>query len=230
MPLVLLTLLAATPAWAGDAPAPQAPEGETLGDVDPEFRLGLPDGWDWEPYWRPEGGLVVYGNGYAATQALALGLSGGVQYWDTEGPLRGRTRARLMGSLTGGGWGGDVRLGSFIGPAKEYWSVMIGPDVFRNTFRAGPIVLEPTWGLDVPLTLTLGPSSAYAVAGVTPALLLNPDRRVEWDEIDAIGFGHEFEIMAGGIINTRYFKMGLIWSRRITATGVQQGWGFSAGF
>lgn len=211
-----------------DDPPPPGEDAE-IDASGPELRFHIPERWEYDPFFRPDGGFSLYaGSGYIAS-AIAIGLVGGVQYWDQESRLHGQTRAKATGLLLSGGLGYDLRVGSFIGPADKYWSVQVGPDVFRNGFRAGGFVMEPSLGIDFVTRATLGPPEAFLIAGVTPAVLFNPDRRVNWDAEDHIGFGHEFEWQLGAVIDAGPLHLGAIYSRRITAVGIQQGVGFSLG-
>ncbi|MCB9791691.1 MAG: hypothetical protein H6741_03100 [Alphaproteobacteria bacterium] len=243
------------PSRAADTPAPSSPatkpaakpavtpEAAAAGErFEPEppiedaskAQLRLPEGWDWEPYWRPIFSLTGVGNAYVYRWPMTLGAQGGVRMWDTESPLQINARAQATTTFGAGAIGSDLRVGTFIGPGWEFFNVMVGPDIFRNTYRinnypSAGYALEPSFGVDLRTLVTVGPEDFYAMAGVTPSLLLNPDRRVDWDEVGLIGIGHEFEWVVGLISNTGPFRLGLVYSRRVLANGVQQGWGVSAG-
>ncbi len=178
------------------------------------------------PYVDPYGSLGLYraSNGASAI-GLNLGLEGGVSYKDLESILAGKTRARA-GLFLPGGY--DLRLGSFLGPVTEYWSVQAGVDPFYNVNTN--FQLDGSFGVDFPVVATLGPQNAYLLVGVTSAWLADTDRRVDWDRRQEIGFGHEFGWQLGGMVQSGRFHMGLSYSRRITAGGVMQGLGATIGF
>ncbi len=184
-------------------------------------------GWELEPYWRPVAGLSVFSNDNGTWAGARLGATAGVHYW--KAPLLGRTR--VLGSWTTGSSsvsGLELRLGSFMGPHKKYWGVEGGLDLFWDRFSAGGYELLPgSAGIDFPVSLHLGPQEFYGQAGITPALLFNADRRVDWSSTEALGFGHEMAWQLG--LGARISRMGLalMYSRRIVATGVYSGWSLS---
>lgn len=228
MNLVWLCLALASAASAQEAPPPGPvvviPTEEAPAPELPASRV------QWSPYWEPIGNYSVYTIGGAVQGGLSLGAMGGVRYRDTLTPLAGRTRAAASVLFLGSGIGWDARLGSFAGPAQKYWSVQAGPDLFYNAVLTSWGGLEPSVGVDLQLIGTLGPEQVYLVGGVIPALLLNPDRRVDWDEVGRAGVGHEFEWLVGLVVQTEAFSGGITYRRRIIADGVSQGFGFSVGF
>lgn len=183
--------------------------------------------WEVEPYWRPVAGLSSFTTSSGTWVGVRMGATAGVHYW--KSPLLGRTRA--LGTWTTGSndvSGLELRLGSFMGPHKEYWGVEGGVDVFWDRYSASGIDLLPgSAGVDLPLNLHVGPQHIYGLAGITPALLFAAERRVDWSQTDAFGFGHEFGLQAG--LGARISGLGaaVVYSHRVVATGIYSGWSLS---
>ncbi len=182
--------------------------------------------WQVEPYWRPVAGISSFSSGGSTWVGGRLGATAGVHYW--KAPLLGRTRV-LGAYTTGTGVSGlELRLGSFMGPHKEYWGAEAGVDLFWDRFTAdGYDLLPGSVGIDLPVNLHLGPQEFYGLAGITPAILFAPERRVDWSSTDAFGFGHEFAWQLGLGAHLGRVGAALTYSRRIVATGVYSGWGIS---
>jgi hypothetical protein len=201
----------------GVAPVRAAPEGSGA-------EASVP--WQVEPYWRPVLGFSTFASSAGVSTGARLGATGGVHYW--KAPLLGRTR--VLGAYTTGSSlsGLDLRLGSFMGPQWKLAGVEAGVDVFWDRYTAaGAEVMPASAGVDLPLAVQVGPESFYGMAGVTPAILFAPERRVDWSSTDAFGFGHEFGWQLG--VGARLGRVGanLLYSRRIVASGVYSGWGVS---
>jgi hypothetical protein len=183
--------------------------------------------WQLEPYWRPVAGYSVFSSGGSTYTGGRLGATAGVRAW--RAPLL--ARARVLGAYTTGGGGVsglDLRLGGFLGPHWEYFGAEGGVDLFWDHYQAAGVELLPaSAGLDLPVNLHLGPDSFYGLAGVTPAILFAPERRVDWSSTEAFGFGHEFAWQLG--LGARLGRLGvnLLYSRRTIASGTHSGWGVS---
>lgn len=194
--------------------------------------------WDPKPYIKPNLGFTLYGDGTTNASAVGLGAQAGFTYFNSEDlgvPMAGRTRVSGTYQLvTSGGPGGghDIRLGTFMGPQFKLASAELGLDVFHNGITLGNYQLDNAVGLDIPLNVTLGPQQIYALAGITPTLVFDPDRHVNWKAVDAFGFGHEFEWRVGAALNAGPIGLGLTYTRRVIAPNVvTQGFalGVSAG-
>ncbi|MFT5587824.1 MAG: hypothetical protein ACI9VR_005437, partial [Cognaticolwellia sp.] len=135
--------------------------------------------WTFKPYWDPVGSASLYGGSGNQVLAWNLGLQGGVNYWDGQTILAGRTRAQVMGTFVGGLAGTDLRIGSFMGPQEKMWSLMSGLDVFRNGFTSSRVSLPFSWGVELPVVFTFGPPEVAFLAGVSTAWLAEPSRRVD---------------------------------------------------
>jgi hypothetical protein len=193
----------------------------------PSSALAAESAWEVEPYWRPVAGVSAYSTGSGTWVGARMGALGGLHYW--RSPLAGRTRA--VGAWTTGssGLSGlELRLGSFLGPSKQYWGAEAGLDLFwdRVTLN-GSDLLPGSAGVDVPLNLHFGLPEIYGLAGVGTAFLFAPERRVDWSETDAFGFGHEFGWQLGA--GTRLGGVGaaLTYSHRVVVSGVHSGWSVS---
>ena len=227
-PLSVALALVSGPAYAQDPPPP-GPVVVIPTEEEPE-EPELQKRVQWEPYWEPIGNYSIYTIDGVVQGGLALGAMGGVRYRDTLTPLAGRTRAAASVLFLGSGVGWDLRVGSFAGPQQKFWSVQAGPDIFYNAVLTNSGGLAPSPGVDLQIIGTLGPQEVYILGGIIPAYLLNKSRRVDWSEVDALGFGHEFEWMLGLVVQTDNFSGGVTYRRRIVAGGVSQGFGFSVGF
>jgi hypothetical protein len=189
-------------------------------------RAAEPD-WTAEPYWRPVAGVSAYSNGSGTWAGARLGAEGGVRYW--RSPLSGRSRAQGSWITGSGGLSGlELRLGSFMGPSRKYWSAQSGLDLFwdRVTLN-GSELLPGSAGVDLPLDLRFGLPEIYGLAGVSTAYLFASERRVDWSAVDAFGFGHEFGWRLGAGTNLGKLGAALTYSHRVLASGVHSGWSVS---
>ena len=175
--------------------------------------MAFAQNWQASPYAKP----IATVNSFNGYRAITLGGAGGVVAWDNSGLLATQTRVQTAWHLYPGGGGNDLRLGSFWGPFHEYFSVMTGPDVFRNSFRTDTeVLMAPSWGLDLPLTVRLGPQELHVQGAVVPSWLAKPSRRADLPGV------HEFEWRAGLVVDGPIsFSIG--YARRYTAFGVQEG-------
>jgi hypothetical protein len=152
--------------------------GKNNGGIDVPPGPQIP-GWRTEYYIQPGAGVRLYQNGSGDTKTLAtLGGEAGLTYRQKGKDLPklvGRTR--LSGEVMATGdldKGLDVRAGSFIGPQWKNLGLQAGPDLFYNQWTFGSQVLDPSIGLEIPVTATLSGEKLTAFAGVSPAL---PDER-----------------------------------------------------
>ena len=227
-----MNVLLLLPALAlAQEPAPESapePQAEVAVQATSPFHQ-IAERWTFSPYWDPLGNVSIYGGSGNQVLAWNLGLQGGVNYWDSQTILAGRTRAQVMGTFVGGLAGTDLRLGSFIGPQEKMWSLMSGLDVFRNGFTSSRMSLPVSWGVDLPVVLTFGPPEVAFLAGVSTAWLAEPSRRVNWDATPSFGFGHEFGWRAGVAINMGNLTVSGFYTKRRTSRGPVQGFGFNVG-
>lgn len=184
--------------------------------------------WDSRFYLRPRAGGAVYSSGGETHSALTLGAQAGLRYSERKAKdphLFGH--ARILGDYLVGSddvRGTEVRLGNFIGPWVGFVGAQTGPDLFWSQYRWGPVTLDPTLGLAWPVMGFVDIDVLQLFGGVEPAFYFNPDRaRVDWSQVDAFGFGHEFTYMAGAALGSGGLQVSATWSYRITAFGPQQG-------
>ncbi len=185
-------------------------------------------GWQVTPYWRPVAGISSVASSSGVYTGVRLGATAGLSYW--KDPLAGRTRALAAYTAGSSGFSGlDLRLGSFMGPQQKYWGAEAGADLFWDHYSAGSLELIPgSAGVDFPLNLHLGPSELYGLAGVSSALLFDPDRRVDWSSTDAFGFGHEFGWQLGVGAKLGRIRGHVAYTRRTVVGGTVSGWAVSA--
>ncbi len=179
-------------------------------------------GWSPRPYVKPHLDLLLYDDG-SGTQALAmLGLEGGVRYAQQGEQIptwAGRTRvAGYYGVGLPGVHAWDYRLGSFMGPVFKVLSIESGLDLFRNELTVDGEGLVPSTGIDVPLLATLDFKVPSLWAGIGTAYLFDPDRRVDWQETDDFGFGHEFQYLFGAGLRFG-IHVSAQYTHRVVATG-----------
>ena len=187
------------------------------------------EAWKTRPYLSPN--LVFSAIDSSAGSRLFAGIGGQGGFIMTQQdktiPLTVRTRASGTWFVTSGGGGGDLRVGSFVGPNATLFSAEIGVDLFRNQFSSEDWTLPRSIGIDLPINIVVGPELVQVVAGATPALLFNNSRRVDWSATDEFGFGDEFEWHVGGQIGLPIFGFGLTYTRRVMAPDlVSHGVGF----
>lgn len=188
--------------------------------------------WQGEWYFQPSVGGGVFSSGGSAVASASIGGQAGYKYRlvNTPAPLwSGRTRAAASYQTNSNGLQGlDVRVGSFIGPSWDDFGLSAGPDLFWNQALGGGIDLQPTTGLEFPLTASYNPKPINLSLGVSPAWLSNESRRVDWDTTESAlpGFGHEFTYSAGLSMNLGEYRVSAGYSYRIVASGIQQGYSF----
>jgi hypothetical protein len=90
-------------------------------------------------------------------------------------------------------------------------------------------VLDPSIGVEVPVVATLSGETLSAFAGVSPAYLMNEDRRVDWDKETIPGFGHEFTYMGGVSGRFNGLKLSAQAQYRVTAAGPIPSFSVNAG-
>lgn len=225
--LLLLSAIALAQEPPPAEPAPEEPAETAVEATSPFHQIA--QRWSYKPYWDPVGSASLYGGSGNQILAWNLGLQGGLNYWDSETLLAGRTRAQVMGTFIGGLAGTDLRIGSFMGPQEKMWSLMSGLDVFRNGFTSSRVALPFSWGVELPVVFTFGPPEVAFLAGVSTAWLAEPSRRVNWEESPDFGFGHEFGWRAGVALSVGGLNVSGFYSKRSTTRGPVQGFGFNIG-
>ena len=188
--------------------------------------------WRHRFYARPavSGSSFTTPDGETST-ALGLGGEGGVRYWEINKPfprLRGRTRGTIEYIMSTNTTGMAVKAGSFMGPTWKHFALESGLDISWDRYEWNGIELEPTTGAGIPLIATTGIKGLSLYVGAQPTWVNNADRVVDWDKSSHFGFGHEFSTFFGGSIAVDDMSLVIGYSRRVTAVGVQEGYGISA--
>ena len=181
-------------------------------------------GWKNRPYVNLGGGsgFARYSVGGESEMALLVGSEAGFQYTQRDGPLEGRTR--VAGQLAGvvGGWGVDTRVGSSLGLRRSLWGIELGADLFRNDFTGKEVAFVESVGVDVPLSVKLGPKWLEAVGTVTPAYLMDPERRAQVSPL--LGdYAHELEYSVGLEVGLPIVGVSVTYRNRVMSTGSIEG-------
>ena len=124
--------------------------------------------------------------------------------------------------------GHQIRAGAFGGLHHEWWGLELGVDGWRNRYELEDFSLPASFGFDVPLQLAGGPRQFHAVVGIAPAFVVNPERRVDWDEAEIFGRGHEFKRWIGVQTRFKHIVLGLIYYQRQMSGEIVQGFTLSA--
>ncbi len=134
------------------------------------------------PYVRPILNIgYVSVNGQGTAQGIG-GAEAGFVTREKDGVLLDRTRAQAVGmyGFTSGSLGGDLRVGSFIGPDTKAIRLLTGPDLFYNGYGvpgAPDYFLAWSPGLDIRNTATLKVAKGFRILGhVVPGWAFHPDR------------------------------------------------------
>jgi hypothetical protein len=178
--------------------------------------------WHPRPFVRPHVELLLYDDGSGTEPIVDLGAEAGVRYAQERAALptwAGRTRiAGSYGIGVPGVRAWDYRAGSFLGPVFRVLGLESGLDVFNNELTVDGAGLQPSIGIDVPLRATLDFEVPSVWAGIGTAYLFDPDRRVDWSERAAFGFGHEFEYLFGAGLDLGV-HLSAQYTHRVVATG-----------
>ncbi len=152
-----------------------------------------------------------------------LGGSFSIMNWQRDGYLS--TKVIVHGKYQmqrGGGSAYDAGLAGFIG-ARTKWGggVAIGLEVWRNMYNLTYNKLPATTGFDIPIFFELGPEFFHLVGGFAPSIVMNPLRKVDWDNDYWVrGFGHELAWWAGVETQIRLFTLAIAYQRHWMADGV----------
>jgi len=183
--------------------------------------------WRVQPFAQPVLGGFLFRSGGQTSSGLSIGAEAGLRYWQTHQAkprLRGMTRAIGTYVLrTGDARGEEVRLGTFLGPTWDHFGLQTGPDGFWDRYQLGGASLDPTLGLAWPVTALAWTDAFSVYAGLEPAFLTNPDRRVDWSQQAVPGFGDELTYRAGLGFDVGGLGLSVGYTYRITAQGGQHG-------
>jgi len=189
--------------------------------------FGAADAQEWsspKPYADPilnAGAVIVGGNTYGQ---ISGGARVGLRTSFSE-PPQWLSDTRLQGVATYGipsnSLGGDVRLGSFIGPNTKLILTQHGPDVWYNGYGTTSSVdyhLPYSVGLDFKNMVVLKLGQGFNIIGEgTPGIPFNPVRQG--------GPLEPIEFTASGAISIRTGGFGLLvgYTRRWSVAGITEG-------
>lgn len=180
------------------------------------FKTGKIGKWKYQPYVMPGGGVTINGS----DASVAAGVDAGVRYWrkNWEGDLH------AGGSYTtGDGLNGyEVHAGNDFGRREKYWGLSAGLELLYSgyTYDDLSVAMAPAGGIGIPVEVTLGPKKYYAYGGMMPAWYTDRQRQVNWNQVDAIGFGDEFEWFAGAGAKLSWINGEVGITQTVTVAGV----------
>ena len=206
-------------------PTPPPPEPTTAAAV--ETTTTPKKEWAYAPYVQPILDFTIYDPGgfKGAYTIVNLGLEGGVHYHQKGDDIptwAGRTRVSGYYGFGGEGvksW--ELRAGSFIGPVFQRLSLETGLDVFGNQLTVDGDGLVPSAGIDFPLLARLDLTIPSVWGGIGTAYMFKKDRRVDWQETDQWGFGHEFQYVVGAGLKAG-IRLSVEYTHRIVVTGDEE--------
>ncbi len=206
------------------------PTQESWGDDETASADEPREKWTPKPYFRPILGFSSVVTSSSVYTGAQLGATAGLTYW--RAPLMGRTRVLAAYYIgTSKVSGAELRLGTFMGPHFKLAGAEAGIDVFWDRFlQDGDELLAPSVGIDFPVNVQLGPEVIYVMAGVCTAIMFNEERRVDWDDRDAFGFGHEFGWQLGLGAKLGKVRAAAVYSQRQVVAGTRRGLGVSLSF
>ena len=113
-------------------------------------------------------------------------------------------------------------MGSFLGLRRSLWGIELGADLFRNDFTGKEVAFVESVGVDVPLSVKLGPKWLEAVGTVTPAYLMDPERRAQVSPL--LGdYAHELEYSVGLEVGLPIVGVSVTYRNRVMSTGSIEG-------
>lgn len=188
--------------------------------------LAAPSAWsDPKPYAAPVVNLsLIAVNGNTSAQA-AVGLIGGVRLRYKEPPhWLWHSRAMAVGSygLNTGSLGGDLRLGSFVGPDGKLVQLQFGPDLWYQgygTEGAADYYLPWTPGVDLRSVATLKLAPEVQIVGeASPGFVFLEERRSE--EVKPFD---QLTLAAMLVIRAPFARLTLGYTRQYNSYGVVEG-------
>ncbi len=159
---------------------------------------------------------------------LAFGGSAGIKLTQQGGWFFGAVRVHADWIIGTDKRGHQVRVGLFGGLHHEWWGLELGVDGWRNRYALEDFILPASFGMDLPLQLAGGPRQLHAVVGIAPALVVLDERRVDWDQAEILGFGHEFKRWIGLQTRIKHVVLGLVYYQRQVHGELVQGFTVSA--
>lgn len=187
-----------------------------------------PKAWAAKTFASPDVGVAGVVQDLDEPFFLAFGGSAGIKATQEGGLFFGALRVHADWTIGADKRGHQVRAGLFGGLHTEWWGLELGVDGWRNRYDFEDFHLPATSGFDVPLQLAGGPRQLHAVGGLAVAAVANPDRRVDWDTAEILGFGHEFKRWIGVQTRFKHMVLGVVYYQRQVAGEVVQGFTLSA--
>lgn len=185
--------------------------------------------WRTEPYVEPAAGVRIYSQNGQSNTLATLGGQAGMLYRGPARPLpQWRGDARVQVEFLAGAASTqtldtsqsmELRAGNFIGPHWKTVGVESGLDLLWNRWTYGTQVLDPSWGVELPLTLQFHQKALNGYVGVATTYMNEPSRRVDWSQQSVPGVGHEFAYRAGAGGTVAGVDLTLQAEYRITAAG-----------
>jgi len=118
--------------------------------------------------------------------------------------------------------GGDLRLGSFIGPDGTFARLMTGPDIWYNGYgKPDALDYHLIWspGVDLRNTVLLKLSEPFRLAGeVTPGWAFVKGRQTAVEELVVF---HELQLAGMALIRTDGFNLTVGYRRTWDAVGIR---------
>ncbi len=175
--------------------------------------------------------FIVDGDRY---NGLNVGGAVGVRYAQKKRGFKvtGLTRAQYVKTLSlSDTTGEDLRIGTSIGPWWRIVGLQVGVDGVRNSYSNAAVSIPQAYGVapTVSALVDLRIASVSAVAG--PTYYFGDVREgVDWGaQSDFPGFGDEFYYKVRAGFDLLLVNVGLTYSNRYTAYGVEQMVGFGIG-
>ncbi len=188
--------------------------------------FGTADAQEWKPkaYADPiltAGAVILNGNTYGQ---ITGGARAGVRTTYSE-PPHWLNDTRIQGAATygipSGSLGGDVRIGSFIGPNTDFILTQHGPDVWYNGYGTSASTdyhLPYSVGLDFRNLVIFKLGQGFnIITEATPGIPFNPSRQG--------GPLEPFEFVTSAALSIKTSKFGLLvgYQRRWSQVGVTEG-------
>lgn len=190
--------------------------------------LAPPAEWVTKTFAAPDVGVAGVVQDLDEPFFLAFGGSAGIKATQEGGWFFGAVRVHADWIIGADKRGHQIRAGVFGGLHHEWWGLELGLDGWRNRYELEDFILPASFGMDLPLQLAGGPRQLHAVVGIAPAFVVNPDRRVDWDQAEIFGRGHELKRWIGLQTRFKHIVLGAVYYQRQVAGEVVQGFTVSA--
>lgn len=143
------------------------------GKVFKTFKIGS---WKFRPYIQPGGGVQIGSSNSGATTSVTAGANVGLKHWHK--PWAGDALVGASFSTGSSQSGFEAHIGDTIGARMDMWGLNIGLTGTYDSYTTNGTSLKPSFGLDIPVQLVVGPRTIYGFAGLTPTFQSNPARHL----------------------------------------------------